>query len=108
MAFFVSFFEHWMLFCIYSRYLCKEKCEKIYSRTLNGVYGIRTFILRILEVILLRLEVRLPKYGRKFLFADFKIQFTALAVLLLEHRMLISVDWRYGYQNTDEIFIYGL
>ena len=55
-----------------------------------------------MEVILRQLEVRLPRYGPKDLYADFKIGFIAFVVLFLEHWRLLCVDWRNGSQYTAE------
>ena len=49
-----------------------------------------------------QLEVRLPKYEQKRLFAWFEIVFTALAFQILEHRRLIYADLKYYSKDTGE------
>ena len=68
----------------------------------NWVYIINSSNFRTLEFILRRLEVRLPRYKRKRLFAGFEIGFTVIAVLFFEHWRFICIDWRYFCQDTGE------
>ena len=82
-AFEVLFLEHWRLFCVDRTSGLPRYGLKRFRRRLNWVYDIRHSIFRTMEVILRRLELRLPRYGRKCLFTGFKIGFTAFAVLYL-------------------------
>ena len=61
---------------------------------------------RTLEVISRHLDIRLPRYKQNILFFGFKIGYTALFVIILEHWMLFCVDWTYGYQDTVK-FLYS-
>ena len=44
----------------------------------------------------------MPRFGQKNLFAGFKIGFTAVDVLFLEHWKLFCIDWRYGCKDTGD------
>ena len=79
---------------------CHDAGENVCSPALKFVLINLKFYFRTLEVILLRLEILLPRNGRKRLFAGFKIGFTSFAVLLLEHWRLHFVDWWYICQDT--------
>ena len=57
-----------------------------------------------LEVIFHRLDIQLPRYGRKRLFAIFEIVFTAFAVQFFQHWMLFWVDLKYGCLDTGKNF----
>ena len=70
---------------------------------LNWVFGIIPSIFRTLEMILLRLQARLTRYGQNLLFTNYEVRFTTLSVLFLEHWRLFYVYWRYGCQNTGKI-----
>ena len=52
------------------------------------------------------LEVRLPSYKRKHIFAGFAITLTTYASLFLEHWRLFCVDWRYVCQDIGENIYY--
>ena len=65
------------------------------------VFFIRRSIFRTLEVILRRLDLRLPRYWRKQLFAGFEIGFT-FTVQFQEHKMLFCIDWRYDCLEIGE------
>ena len=103
-AFAVLFLEHWTVFCVDWRYGCQDTGECIYSPALK--LSLQRWQFRTLEVILCRLEVPLPRYGRNRLLSSFKIGFTAFAVLFLEHRRLFFIDWRYFCQDTGETVYY--
>ena len=49
-----------------------------------------------------QIDVQLPRYGQKHLFAGFEIGFMTFAVLFLEHCRLFCVHWRYLCQDTCE------
>ena len=53
-----------------------------------------------LEDILFRLEVQLRRSWRKHLFAGIEVGFTVIAVLLLEHWILFSIDLIYSFQDN--------
>ena len=59
----------------------KIRVNTFIRRLWNCVYSFRRYIFRTLEVILCWLEVRLPRYVRKHLFAGFAIGFTTFPVL---------------------------
>ena len=98
----VLFLEHSRLFCINWRYGCQDTIENVCLPALILVLRHLLFYFRTLEVILRRLEVQLPRKGRKRLFAGFEIGFMAFAVLFLEHWRLFCVDRRYGCLDTGE------
>ena len=70
----------------------------------NRLYYIRRSIFRTIEVILRWLEIQLPQYGDKRLFAGFEIGFTTIAVLFIEHWSFYLVDLRYCCQDTGKNF----
>ena len=67
--FIVLFLEPWSLFCVDWRYGCQDTGKNVNFPALKFGLQHSQFHFRTLEVIFLRLEVRLPRYGRKCLFA---------------------------------------
>ena len=86
--------------------VAKIRVKAFIYHLLNQVYGIRHSIFRTLEVILRLLEVRLPRYFQKPIFADFEIGFTAFFILFLEYYRLFYLYWRYFCQDTgDNVYL---
>ena len=79
--------------------LSRYRRKNVYSHALKLGLCISHSIFRTLDVIVRRIEVRLPRYGQKRLFTAFEIVLIAFAFVFLEHWKLFCVDWRYGCQD---------
>ena len=81
------------------------RAKSFIHRLWNCIYAIIHSILRTLQLIFRRLEVRFPRYWEKLLFSVIKIGCMVLSVLLLEHWRFFCIDWKYGCQDTHKTFI---
>ena len=90
MAFAVHFLAHCRFFCVYRRYHSQDMGINVCWPALNLVLQHSPFFFSALVVILCRLNILLPRYGWKRVFAGFKIGFTVLAVHRLAIRRFFS------------------
>ena len=68
----------------------------------NRFYGNHRSFFSILEVVFCQSEVPLPRYGQKPLFAGFETDFTAIAVLFLQHSSMFCVNRMQRCKDTGE------
>ena len=84
------FLALWRLFWVDWRYCCQDAGENIHSPALKPFYGISSSIFSNMEVILCRLRVLLPRYGRNRSFSSFETNFTAFAILFVALEVILS------------------
>ena len=101
MAIAVVYIALWRLFWVNWRYRCQVR-KRSFSGFETDFTALAVLFLAILELILCRSEVPLPRNERKRWFVSFETGFSAFTVLFLELWMLFWVNWRYCWRYMGE------
>ena len=90
-TFTVLFLAHRRLFWVYWRYVCPDTGENVYSLALKSGLRHWPFYFKPLDVIVRLLHVHLQDTGENVFSLAFKIVFTAIDIVFLEHWCFFSV-----------------